>query len=120
MNFQSSRTKGEEGEERAVQYLEQNGFSILARNYSPKTNFQGGEIDVIAKRGSRIHFIEVKFRRTDAYGAGRESVGAAKQKSIRRLASMWLVKNKLYGVAPISFDVIEITAQKIEYLENCF
>jgi len=81
---------------------------------------QGGEIDIIAKNGERIHFIEVKMRQTDKFGTGREAVTPAKQKTIRRLATRWLVEKDLYDIAPVSLDVIEISGDGIEYFDNCF
>jgi len=118
--MQSTRTKGINAEIQAAEYLQENGFHLVAMNYSIKANRHGGEIDIIAKRGGRIHFVEVKCRTTDAFGLGRESVNAHKQKTIRRIATWWLVEKNLYDIAPTSFDVIEITGNNIEYFENCF
>ena len=115
-----NREKGTVAEIRAMKYLESRGFKAVAMNYCMKSNFQGGEIDLIMKKGERIHFIEVKHRSTDKFGLGRESVTPAKQKTIRRLATRWLVEKDLYDIAPVSFDVVEITNDKIEYFENCF
>ena len=120
-----NRVKGGIGEVLAVRYLQNNGFSILERNFSPKANYQGGEIDIIAKHLSgRIHFIEVKMRENNNYGYGRESVTAYKQKTIRRLATRYLVEKGIYLTASCCFDVIEINGtyanHTIEFLENCF
>lgn len=101
-------------------HLITHGFDIIERNYSFKTNFHGGEIDIIARRGSVVHFIEVKSRSTDAFGCGREAVTYLKQKTIRRMATAWLCKNKLYDKIDIAFDIIEITNREIELFENCF
>jgi len=116
----NNRIKGTVAEIAATQYLTENGFSILECNYSSSKNFQGGEIDIIAKRGGRIHFIEVKSRTTDKFGTGRESVTAYKQKTIRRMAIKWLVTRGLWDVVPVSLDIIEINNGIIEYYENAF
>ena len=118
---QFNREKGMIAEDVATSYLLTKGFVVLQRNYCLKNNFQGGEIDIIAKKGERIHFIEVKARTTDKYGLGREAVTVHKQKTIRKVATVYLLKHKLYDKVACSFDIIEIGENnKIEYFENCF
>jgi len=116
----NTRAKGLQAENDACNYLCEKGFVILARNYSASRNFQGGEIDVIARFKNTIHFVEVKARFTDNYGEGREAVTKSKQSTIRRLATKWLVQNGLYEEVYVSFDVIEITDGKIEHYDSCF
>jgi len=116
----SNRAKGTFAETQAVNFLQRSGFEIIARNYTPKANFHGGEIDIIAKRNNMIHFIEVKSRNSDAFGCGREAVTLPKQKTIRRLATRYLVENGIYHTAACCFSVVEISGQKIEIFENCF
>jgi len=124
ISHRENRSKGNIGEILAVRYLKKNGFSILERNFSPKTNFQGGEIDIIAEKGGMTHFIEVKMRSSADFGYGRESVTARKQKTIRRLAERYLVSRGIYQTASCCFDVIEINGtyanHTIELFENCF
>ena len=130
-----NRARGNIGEALAVRYLQNKGFSILENNYSPKTNFQGGEIDIIAlgpkgrtsgasQHGDMIHFIEVKMRGNSDFGYGRESVTVHKQKIIRSLATRYLVSKGIYQSAACCFDVIEINGthanHTIEFFENCF
>ena len=116
----SSRSKGASAEGQAAEYLNGLGFEILERNYSLFGNYKGGEIDIIARRDDVIHFIEVKARNTDTFGTGREAVRGEKPKTIRRLATHYLVKHGLWDLVAVSLDIIEITNGKIEYLENCF
>ena len=115
-----NKLKGQSGETIAVDYLRKNGFEILDRNFTTKH----GEIDIIAKRNGRIHFIEVKARTNDGFGGGRAAVNAAKRKTIRSVATYYLVKNNLWERIGAQFDVIEITGANgnfhIEYLPNCF
>jgi len=115
-----NKLTGNTGETAAVDYLRKNGFEILARNYTAKH----GEIDIIAKRGEQIHFIEVKTRAGGDFGGGRAAVNYAKRKTIRSIATIYLVKNGLYDRTGAQFDVIEITGTgsgaRIEYLPNCF
>ncbi|MDR0461933.1 MAG: YraN family protein [Christensenellaceae bacterium] len=116
----NTRSQGAIAEDLACEYLLKHGYKILQRNYAFVGNFKGGEIDIIAKHGEAIHFIEVKSRTNDAFGLGREAVGTAKQRTIRKLAIHYLVAHKLYDRASVSFDVIEITCDKVEHLINCF
>jgi len=117
--FKSSKSKnkivGNIGEESAVIYLEENDFEIIERNYRNKI----GEIDIIAKKDDRIHFIEVKNRSTAKFGYPREAVTNQKQNKIRITALVYL-KQKRLNDAFISFDVIEILDKKITHLKNAF
>jgi putative endonuclease len=116
----NTRECGRGGEDAAAKYLIAHGFEILAKNYSMKTNFQGGEIDIIAKKGARIHFVEVKVRNTNTFGTGRDAVGQHKQRTIRALAARWLQSKKLYDKIDSCFDVAEIKDSVVDYFENVF
>lgn len=54
-----SKIIGDMGENIAEKYLEKHGFEILAKNF----RVHGGEVDIVAKKGENIHFVEVKFRK---------------------------------------------------------
>jgi len=126
MNYSKTlnKAKGGAGEGIAGIYLKQRGFELVENNYCNKH----GEIDIIATKYNKkervYHFIEVKFRLTDSYGSGRESVGRTKQNRIRSAAQYYLIENGLHDRVYSCFDVIEITgtldAPNIEFLENCF
>jgi putative endonuclease len=116
----ANRAKGNRGEEITIEYLLKNGYEILGRNFCIKNNFQGGEIDVIARKNNCVHFIEVKSRASDIFGTGREAVNKKKQETIRRIAKMWLVREKLFDTVDLSFDVADIMSNRLEFLENCF
>ena len=115
-----NRAKGVAGENLACEYLGARGFEILARNFSGSANFHGGEIDIIAKKGETVHFIEVKSRTTDRFGVGREAVDRTKQRTIRAVASRWLAKNGLFDRVFVSFDVVEIMGGAVDLYEDCF
>jgi len=116
----NTRESGRTGEDIAADYLAARGFEIIARNYSIKANFQGGEIDIIAKKKDRIHFIEVKVRNTGLFGLGREAVGFKKQRTIKMLATRWLQSKKLYNEIDVSFDIVEIDNGLVDFFENVF
>jgi len=80
-------TIGRWGERLAVQWLRRNGRKILYRNYRAP---QGGEVDIVARHGDTLTFVEVKTRTSDALGRPGEAVTAAKQRLILRGATAWL------------------------------
>lgn len=98
---------GNAGEALACRHIEQQGYLILETNYRSRY----GEIDIIARRGSLIAFVEVKTRLGRSHGEPFEAVGARKQDQIRRMAQMWLaVHQGDRGLRECSFrfDVISV------------
>lgn len=97
---------GAEGERLAAEYLEKHGYVILARNYRCR---HFGELDIIARNGAVLAFIEVKTRATYLYGRPCEAVTRGKQKKIYRCAEYYMQQNGISSSMPqLSFDVIEI------------
>lgn len=94
---------GSIGESIAENYLIQNGYIILDRNFSCKL----GEIDIIGKDDNIISFIEVKSRYGNLYGSPRESVNSIKQYKIYKTAQLYILKKKLTRFY-FRFDVMEI------------
>lgn len=76
---------GRLGEALAATYLEQRGMEILARNW----RCQHGEIDLVARDGRDTVFVEVKTRRTEAFGHPFEAITPRKLGRLRRLAAAW-------------------------------
>jgi len=96
---------GNWGEEKAVTYLKTKGYKIIETNFSCKL----GEVDIIAFRKGVLHFVEVKTRRTNAYGSPAESVTKQKLRHITKTIEFYLLKNKIDdNQIEISVDVIEI------------
>ncbi|MDK2798385.1 MAG: putative endonuclease [Clostridiales bacterium] len=93
------------GEDIAVKYLLKKNYKILERNFHCKL----GEIDIIAKEGAYIVFIEVKTRKNTNFGVPSEAVNYYKQKKIMQIAQYYLMVNKLN--VNVRFDVIEIIAE---------
>lgn len=110
-----SRAKGNAGEDAAVRFLEMNGYAILARNYA----IRGAEVDVIARQGDVIAFIEVKTRSSLQYAAPREAVSRGKQRRIAMAAMRWLQENAM-PEANVRFDIVEITPQGPVLLRGAF
>lgn len=107
---------GKAGEDIACKYLVQNGYIIIKRNYRAAN----GEIDIIAKRGGHIAFVEVKTRYNTDFGLASDAVNYQKQQKIIRTARAFLVSYKNFE--DVSFDVCEVyTGDRcINYIENAF
>jgi putative endonuclease len=97
------RALGRAGEDIACAHLERRGYEILARGFS----LFRGEIDIVARDGGTLVFVEVKARADASHGRPEESVTPAKQRQIRRIAQGYLVRHPAPGVA-CRFDVIAI------------
>lgn len=113
------REKGKLAEELAVQYLVERGFEILKQNY----RYERGEIDIIAKDGEEIVFVEVKARLTDKYGLPEESVTEEKQNRVYSVAEGYLYENNL-NEKICRFDVIAVEihdkSTEIRHIRNAF
>jgi len=117
----SSKTSlGIFGEELAREHLRKQKYNIVDHNFRCPL----GEIDIIARKNSAFHFIEVKFRRTVDYGLPQEAVTRRKQRRIRNAAIVWLKRRHLPLDSEIHFDVLAITEQagntKYEHIEDAF
>lgn len=106
---------GSEAESLACSYLEKMDYKIIERNFRCRS----GEIDIIARHQDYIVFIEVKYRKDRKCGYPREAVNYYKQKNITRVASYYLLINGAYDQS-CRFDVVEITNNDIELIENAF
>lgn len=94
---------GRLGEEIAKKYLLSKGYIILDRNYRTRL----GEIDIVARDGKCIVFVEVKARHGIKFGYPREAVHANKQLRIRNIASLYITNKRLWD-NQMRFDVVEI------------
>ena len=110
---------GKIGENAVAEYLKNNGYTILSRNYRIK----GGEIDIIAVNDFYIIFTEVKTRQPDALVSGFEAVTKRKKGLIIKTASDYLIKNP--SKLQPRFDMAEVIAENgkvcsINYIKNAF
>lgn len=94
---------GREGERLAKEFLERQGYRILARNY----RYSGGEVDIIAKKDDELCFVEVRSRWLAQHGHPLETITRPKQKRVIRVAEYYLAQE---GIAeqPVSFGAIGI------------
>jgi putative endonuclease len=94
---------GNIGEDLACEELERRGYAIIARRYRRR----GGELDIIARDGQTMVFVEVKAREGRAFGEACEAVTANKRRTITRLALDYLMRHRLTECA-CRFDVVSI------------
>ena len=106
---------GRVGEKKAGEFLRKKGYTILKTNYKTYC----GEIDLIAKDGEDIVFIEVKTRSGDDFGAPSEAVTQKKQEKYYKVASEYLQREKKLD-SPCRFDVVEIENGEINHIINAF
>ncbi|HEU4936692.1 MAG TPA: YraN family protein [Vicinamibacterales bacterium] len=94
---------GKLGEDLAVDELERRGYAVLARRYRTRH----GEIDVVARDGETIVFVEVKAKESAEFGTAAEAVTVRKQRRVVSMAVDYLARNRLTS-SPCRFDVVAI------------
>jgi len=114
------RLVGDQGERSAERYLQRLGMRILERGY----RFRGGEIDLVARDGAELVFVEVKTRTSRDFGDPSEAVTARKRRRIIHAASCYL---KAHGAwqHPCRFDVVSVHLETngqvlVEHLRDAF
>lgn len=112
---------GRDGEELAAGYLTAAGLQVLDRNWRCSV----GELDIVARDGDVVVFVEVKARGGRSFGEPAEAVGPRKARRIRELACRWLAENRPPGRPELRFDVVSVVrprgaAAEIEHLRAAF
>ncbi len=95
---------GKSGENMATEHLQSLGYEILHVNW----RFSHYEIDIIAKKGKKLHFIEVKTRSTEKYGYPEQSVSKKKFNYLKKAADEYLQQHP--GHPWIQYDILSIIA----------
>jgi putative endonuclease len=109
------RAEGEHYEALARQYLERHGLKFVAANFLCR----GGEIDLIMREGAVWVFVEVKYRRTAAFGGALAAVNQRKIARLRHSVLIFLQKNGLdESLTPCRIDVVAITGDQYEWIRN--
>lgn len=118
----SSKAVGDAAEERALAHLQRHGLRLVERNYrvarGPRQ--RAGEVDLILRdRDGTLVFVEVRARRSAAFGGAAGSVGAAKQRRLRYAAQCYLMR---FGAAPppCRFDAVLIEGDAVVWLQAAF
>lgn len=107
---------GATAEEIAARHLERQGLAIVTRNY----RCRGGEIDLVARDGRTLVFVEVRLRRSQTYGGAAASIDARKQRRVLHAARHYLSG---CGEQPCRCDVVlldRIDGGAVEWIRDAF
>jgi putative endonuclease len=108
-------TRGARSEELAAAHLVHCGYRIVERNFRTKL----GELDIIARDGSILVFVEVRSRTTAEYGQAIEMVNIHKQRKVTRMAWQYIkTRRPVFEMA--RFDVVGITAGELVHIKDAF
>ncbi|MBI4101286.1 YraN family protein [Candidatus Microgenomates bacterium] len=106
---------GRGAEELAADYLISKGFKILTRNWRTRWC----EIDIVAQKGQRIHFVEVKYRKDLSHGSGLDYITKTKMRQLKNAALFWVGEKDWDGDYQI--DVISVDGEfdpKLTYVSS--
>jgi putative endonuclease len=107
---------GKSGEDQTARWYRSHGFDVLDRNWRCPI----GEIDLVALRDRLLVVVEVKTRRTDAYGVPALAVTPVKQRRLRRLAAWWLAEHRIGRRVDVRFDVASVVGDVVTVYERAF
>ena len=107
---------GVAAERRAARHYRLRGWTILGANVWAG----GNELDLIARRGQRLRFVEVKEKTGVAWGDPLEMVTAEKQRRVRRAAAAWLAARPELRGLTVGFDVVAVRQGKLQRVEDEF
>lgn len=108
--------KGALQEGQAAKFLEGKGYQVLQKNYySPF-----GEIDLVARQGRYLVFVEVKYRKDSKGGHPLEAVDAHKQRRIFKSALHYCLRHGYGEQTPCRFDVVGILGEEMIHVEDAF
>lgn len=112
------RLFGNQGEALAAQWLEQQGFTIITKNFQVRL----GEIDIVARKEQSIVFVEVKTRKQASFNLG-ATITITKQRRIGRAATSFILSHAIKNMS-FRFDVIIVvgseTNYSIQHIPNAF
>ena len=107
---------GEKAERRAARWYRLRGWRILGANVWAG----GNEIDLVARRGRQLRFVEVKEKRGPHFGDPAEMVTEEKQRRVRRAADTWLAARPELGGLDVAFDVVAVREGKLRRIADAF
>ena len=114
MSLTAAQVSGGHAESRAAEYLESRGVAVVARNYRCRV----GEIDIVAREGDVLVFVEVRMRADGHFGGALESITRRKQRRIAAAAGMYL--RQFTRPPPCRFDVVAMELGEIRWLRAAF
>jgi len=107
--------RGAEAESLAADVLRREGYAVIEQRF----RHQRHDIDLIARRGTIVVFVEVKARSSDRFGTGAQAVTPLKQLALVRAASAWLQRHGRPGDLA-RFDVITVQDGRVSWLQSAF
>lgn len=102
---------GRRAETAAASYLKQHGYRILDQNWRTRWC----EIDLVAVKGSAVSFVEVKYRRSDAWGDGLDYITTLKRKQMAFAAEFWMAAHDWMG--PCYLAAVAVTGPHFKITE---
>lgn len=114
--MENKRELGSIYEKKAAEYLVQCGYRILTMNYRCRI----GEIDIVARDGKYLVFVEVKFRAGGKGGFPQEAVDYKKQRTICKVADYYCMTHGRCMSTPCRFDVVAVLGDEITLIRNAF
>ncbi len=111
----STYARGRRGEDLAVSLLERRGYEVIETNFRCRV----GEIDIVAREGGDLVFVEVRTRAGGERGGALETVGARKRERLARVAEAYLALRNPAFVS-CRFDVVGITGKQMEIVTDAF
>ena len=110
--------RGKDAEARAARYLEGRGLTIVERNYRSRY----GEIDLIARDGATLVFVEVRARASNTFGGAAASITASKREKLTRTALHYLARAG--RTPPCRFDAVLLAgtgdSAAVEWIQDAF
>ena len=107
---------GSPAEDRALQFLQDQGLKLLARNWRCKL----GELDLVMQDGETVAVVEVRSRSRADYGAAIETVDHRKQARLVRATKLWLARRPELAEQPLRFDIVTLNAGELEWRREAF
>jgi putative endonuclease len=116
----SDKPLGDRGERLAAEHLERAGWTMLARNFRVGHR----EVDLVARRGEVVAFVEVKTRAGLGYGYPLEAITAKKRREIRQVAQVWLERHgkpdDVYRYDAVAVLILDGAEPRIDHVEDAW
>lgn len=116
LKAENNRKTGSHYEQQVAAFLQKQGFEILELNFRCRS----GEIDIIARDGKYLVFVEVKYRSSRSTGSALEAINARKAAQVRRVAQVYLYQKHYSESTPCRFDAAGVNGTTITYIKNAF
>lgn len=110
----TTKETGNMGETTAAAYLRSNGYEVLERNFkTPRC-----EIDIIARKGRCLYFVEVKYRQSERQGSGFDYITSRKLEHMQRAAELWLQTHQWKGEVTLSAVEVGAGYEVTDFIES--